>query len=1752
MEETPQPKTNRRNIERHASVATPAAHEPVAGAGGIHSNAYNFLSAVNTGVDPRTGMYSCSISLPGVAANNLCGPAANVGLSFSALNPIDEGFGVGWSLTTTRYDTRRRRLSLSSGESFMVDAFVGAVATFKDRKLRTFDLLQRGPDDYVIVHKSGTSEWLRVILGRKKNKGSDGVAMLYEVRSPEGYPVTFEQTAPNGIARLHRVWDGTGRVLLTVDYEIDATVLTLHPESVQAAAFTLHFKNDRLVRLALPEGYGEGWSFDYQGEAAVLLLKSVTVPTGGREEVDYKLEGHVLPGGAERPLSHMPVVIEYRRDPGHEQPVMRTHYAYSEQNFFGYGAVDDWLNDKDNLYRIVAEPGRRYEYSSIETHYDDLAPVRTVERVFNRFHLLTSERSVQDGCVKEVITTYEEDPAISFEDQLSWCQLPVEVRTLYYRETPADRSNAGTRRFREMARKTRYDAHGNVLEATDERGATEVYDYFPAKGEPGLCPVDPLGFVRFLREKRVDPPAGADGPVRLTRYTYKELPSRVVGASIHIVPWTETLYTVHGDGTEVELGKTSQYFIGDRGPDHGRLERLVSRHGGVESSVDHAYDDSAITRDASGRDVPVLTTTSHKIASNGQDSQHATSVTARSYLSGLPVMDRSPGGVVMRYSHDALGRQVAETVAADSDWAATTSTTFVLTASGARIVKRSVTGQETATELDGFGTALRVLAINAENDLPERDIWRASFDGMGRKVGETVTDSRLPIAAVAPPYAADAIVSTTEDVVETTTRYVYDGWDNVKEIHGADGVIGYHVVDPVDGVAERWQEVEGPEGRMRSGRTRITQTTSGKPARTDTLDADGNVCLSQHASYDGLDRLISDVVVAPGEPDRVSHYRYDDFDRLIETIRPDGAVITTDYAAYTGDALAVAIWIQHASLGPEAILLGEQAYDGLARRTSLLAGPRKTTYHFEGPVSAKPDSMTLPSGETVAFRHQAHLGDAMLEAIGADGVTAFTYDTRTGETLSVTNGLGRHTIEYDASGRVSAETFQHEGVVGERGCSYRYSLRGVPTEYTDVNGDPHRLMYDELGRFVRMENGDMSVDVGYDAFSRAHRTLSQSRDGARSMDVHVSFDEQDREESRVVTARSGTDVAVQTLSQAYTAAGKLLKRQRVRDGSVRDETFIYDLRDRLAAYSCAGVHGPKDDSGHPLSGQAFEYDALDNVVTLVTTYLDGFPSETRHFVYAKDDATRLHAISIERGGLTVDELVFTYDQGGNLLYDEKGRRLRYDAVGRPAGWSLGDAHRDYRYDALGQIGTIHDGQDERHRYYVGGQISREEGEGTSATFHHVQGEIVAQTRTTGGSDDVILLGGDSQGSVIAEAGASVAALAYTSYGYRDATEGSSDIGYTGELKERNVDWYVLGHYRAYNPTLLRFHSPDAASPFAHGLLNAYAYCSGDPINRSDPGGEGWLDWLFVGIGVIASGIAIAASGGTLAPAIGAVVSLTATASQATAVGLVAVDVTSIGLAIGSAAASDAGNDALAGKLGLASMVLGLGGLGATVGPTLATQAIKGGKTFLAATKYVRPPAIRSPLALKAPRLRGGGDVTDLSRFTISRPRPMPSDDALRAMNGFERVNTATRDVGMRRHMISRGFISPQLLARFPEGIDLTSRSSVMSARHTLSMALVDAEGLTPGMLAQTGFDAEALAYLNPSLLSGQPLNLPDDELRALLKRPYGRVVEEGEHLYAMFLETGNLGYLARYGRTLLQARITNRWSRWNSPSNFVL
>jgi len=69
------------------------------------------------------------------------------------------------------------------------------------------------------------------------------------------------------------------------------------------------------------------------------------------------------------------------------------------------------------------------------------------------------------------------------------------------------------------------------------------------------------------------------------------------------------------------------------------------------------------------------------------------------------------------------------------------------------------------------------------------------------------------------------------------------------------------------------------------------------------------------------------------------------------------------------------------------------------------------------------------------------------------------------------------------------------------------------------------------------------------------------------------------------------------------------------------------------------------------------------------------------------------------------------------------------------------------------------------------------------------------------------------------------------------------LGFNGEhIDQKNM--YILGSYRSYSTTLMRFHSPDKFSPFAQSGLNSYAYCAGDPVNYSDPTGHVKFSGLF--------------------------------------------------------------------------------------------------------------------------------------------------------------------------------------------------------------------------------------------------------------------------------------------------------------------
>jgi RHS repeat-associated protein len=114
--------------------------------------------------------------------------------------------------------------------------------------------------------------------------------------------------------------------------------------------------------------------------------------------------------------------------------------------------------------------------------------------------------------------------------------------------------------------------------------------------------------------------------------------------------------------------------------------------------------------------------------------------------------------------------------------------------------------------------------------------------------------------------------------------------------------------------------------------------------------------------------------------------------------------------------------------------------------------------------------------------------------------------------------------------------------------------------------------------------------------------------------------------------------------------------------------------------------------------------------------------------------------------------------------------------------------------------------------------------------------VLAEQRAT----ETVLPATDLQRSVLHSVDAQgQQGIAYSPYGHRPrGSDVFSLLGFAGERPDLVTGHYPLGKgYRSYNPVLMRFNQPDSLSPFGEGGVNAYAYCQGDPVNRSDPTGR---------------------------------------------------------------------------------------------------------------------------------------------------------------------------------------------------------------------------------------------------------------------------------------------------------------------------
>ncbi|MBD1587378.1 RHS repeat protein [Pseudomonas typographi] len=1304
------PTSNRDSLVWQPSRALATQAAPAAS---VHANAFNFLSYLQGGVDPRTGQYTVALELPGVAANDLAGPELPLVLSFSPLTPLDAGFGIGWSLNLSHVDLATGGLGsvrLGNGESYRI---TGADATsqelyMREQKLPSFRLFSLGGNQYRLVHRDGLVEYLG-------NPGAGSLMLPSRIETPRGHGVQLRYEGFEGNARLASIIDDSGRVLLQLEHGSSQAVVRLDVDgSSEAARFMLTFSARQLVEMALPTEERASWRIEYDHIGAnyeYLCVSELHTPVGGREVISYHSQGHGVPGNARPPLPRVASHITYPSGGGEDR--LEVTYAWSSNNFLGYNALNTWSEEEDNLY-VLYRSQQAYEYSSIATQVGS-GVTRTVTRTYNGLHLLTEQQTEQNNHVRTDTTRYHLIAGTPVDQQPGQFQLP-KAQTVTWR--------VGNQRQATQVTGTDYDEHGNLLKETAETGVVTTYTYYPGGSGSEACPADPWGFTRHLKTTTVAPSAlGQPGaPVRVTTTTYRQVPGLAsADAKGEVLPASEVL-AEQGQAQALRSSTYAYYTDSADSLTLGRLRETIVTYGTFATTQALVYQ----KLDGQWGVGTVLKT---QQTTTGHDGTTKVNYSEQSILNGLMLLERDEQSegqdIDVRRRYDRLQRVVEETIAPGTEQEATKHYAYGLVSAAGQRGWQAVTdvkGLREVTWVDGLNRPVQVDRYEPGSQQPLQT-YSATYDRLGQLASAREFDDCL----------------AQGQVLELPERYEYDDWGERSVTVTADGVSQHDRTEPrslADVPAATQVQIQSQQGgNLRSGVQVTWLDAFDNPLRVERYESaedheqGSRPYSTQQYAYDGLGRKTREIDAGDFE----TQFEYDAFDRNVLTVLPGNTQVIREYAAHSDQDWPTSISVR---IGSQTKLLGTQAFDGLGRMTEAVTGGRKRAFTYKG-GETRPTRVLTPSGATLEYQYQPRLGDQpILRSVpGATGKQAaplteyYDYDPLDARLVACRQGsqevLKR---QYHSNGRLKTETRLHGGE--PLNMAYSYSVGERLLSYTDVVQQVQTYQYDSAGRLAKTELGSLACTLGYDALGRPASVAAT--DSSSRLTTYLGYDAFGREVERRFQYADGTDV----LTQAYDALDRITSKT-LRDGEgenaplLRKETFKYDQRGHLSQYDCEGPEKPQDPYGHPITRQVFAVDGLDNHTRVLTSWDGGQNVAT--YTYSEVDPAQLVRIgNTGQGYPTAVELA--YDEDGNLLNDEWGRAFDYDPLGRLASVSAlqGESPSYYHYDPLDAISARSeqaDGAPLEGRFYRDGQLHTLLEQGQPTTIVRAGEHLIAEVGT---------------------------------------------------------------------------------------------------------------------------------------------------------------------------------------------------------------------------------------------------------------------------------------------------------------------------------------------------------------------------------------------------------------------------------------
>ncbi len=1502
----------------------------------VQTQAHNFTSAAQAGVDPRTGIFSFGLPMATLSGHQNQGPFLALRLNYSPLQPQDAfGLGRGMSFGLTIYDasTNPGYLQLASGEQYRVNHNVaGTHLTLRQCRrppTLTIEMQTSGENSRCVVrHNTGMVEILK--------KYAQEMWLPVQIMSPIGRSLHLEWNDRHrqGVYLLTRITGEAGNVLCKFDYNSYLSI-TIWPDTLETVTFNLLKANGylRKIKNVSQPATPLTWSLDYDPSIIfpgdVNPLSYLVTPAGLTQKVDYAARQMLY--NTSHGQGGLPAVTRSLLLPGLKQPLLQITYRYGSNNYLGHGAQFQDFNENDeNLFSV---PGSHYTYWTEERVHHPDGGEQVTRRTYNKFHLLTEERFTQGDCTHTKTTRYYADENKPFSQQLSTYQFPKQNLSHWQK---------GSTTSPMLSTSMKYDEQGHQTCQVAADGTIVKMQWYPAIGEPGRCPANPSGFSCFIKNRTVYPPQTfKDEPITRVEYTYIDIAEKAKHRrQAVIMPLTEThfLYSRENEAHLVRQNVTYAYYCDDvSASDFGRLKRKTTTFRN-DNSPAHPYvqhtDYAFVFKNHRLTRTVTLSTQANAADPDYGKMIRITSDTV-STLSGLMQTQTDSAGSTLQNHFNALGHQTGMVLHPDEteyrqetriDWQPASAS------SPAQVTKTDPLGNRIRISHDALEQVLASEIQDSDGPASARDVWHMMLqhtrDSWGRVTESVQTDYlRAPGTDIVAP-------APLGERIEIRTALTYDHWGQVSTITGSDGIVHHSLADPIACTVTHWttDRTGKDTAHIVTHHAKHTHQVVKMEvfASADALAHNTPYSVS-HQEWDGAGRLRT-VTDALGS---VTRYEYDVFGRLLRTVLADKTQIIRRYARFSSANLPVAVAVMAPGETVETVL-GEQRFDALGRPVSMTVGGRTTTYTHELNPKARPNknSITEPDGSIQDYLNEPRLGGALMAVMATqpDGKKVhktYRYTPGTGHLLDATEGNSVVTALYAPSGHTAGEITSVHG--GKALSSHRlYSLAGRLQQERRGDGSCWTYSYatsgNQVGLLTQMTDGKtVKVVFGYDGLNRVAQTVTTALQSRHVLKTDIERDVFGREVKRIFNSNA-QDTRI--LLQEYDVAGRVVRRTLHKgdhQGEVlTDEQFTYDLRSRLSDYRVSGSLLPKDAYGNAIVRQTFMADALDNITTCVTTLQTGeCNTATHHYKNAKDPCQLSYVTNTLTSRGYPSKIPLLYDGAGRLVRDEVGRTLRYDALGRLSrveGAKHGSG--DYGYDAFDRL-AWQQGDDTRrlHRLYYDNSTLTSEWVAVPGQNQQVDTVIrylgtVAQITLESHGEETLLLGTDQKQSVMAVCRETLADQTYTPYGLNtplDSTKPRAVKGYNGERCDPITGTTHLGNgYRAYNPVLMRFHCPDSWSPFGKGGFNPYAYCGGDPVNHADPSGH--VNWWSVGFGVfgiVAAGITAV----LLAPVTGG-------ASLALLAVVTASAVASGALDIASGVLEDS-HPELSRKLGTAALVVGI-------------------------------------------------------------------------------------------------------------------------------------------------------------------------------------------------------------------------------------